>query len=75
MQFDSEEDRWNPPHDRDVRLRGAAGLIVALALLAIATAALSAVPAREPAPNTAVANARITSQAVFTRQTAPAQAP
>ncbi len=73
MRFD-EDDSWTPVHDRQVRLRGAAGLIAALALLAIATAALSAVPAREPAPKT-VARATITSRAVFTRQAAAAQAP
>ena len=55
MQFDTKTESWTPAHDADLRLRSPWMLAVALALVALGTAALIAGPAREQKPKAAVA--------------------
>jgi hypothetical protein len=55
MQFDPEEDGWMPAHDRDLRLRSPWALAIALALIALTSAALIAAPTSEQKSRPAVA--------------------
>ena len=59
MQFDAKTESWTPAHDADVRLRNPWMLALALAIVALGTAALIAGPARDPvgkpAPSVAIA--------------------
>lgn len=55
MQFDTKTESWTPAHDADIRLRNPWMLAVALAIVALGTAALMTGPVREgkPAPSIA----------------------
>lgn len=55
MQFDTKTESWTPAHDADLRLRSPWMLAVALALVALGTAALIAGPDHEQKPRPAVA--------------------
>jgi len=44
MQFDSRDDRWTPADDREARLQSPWALTIALALIALTSAALIAGP-------------------------------
>ncbi len=56
MQFDTKTESWTPAHDADVRLRNPWMLAVALAIVALGTAALLTGPVRDtPAPRPSVA--------------------
>lgn len=48
MQFDAKTESWTPAHDPDIRLRNPWMLALALAIVALGTAALMTGPAREP---------------------------
>jgi hypothetical protein len=57
MQFDTRTESWRPAHDADLRLRSPWMLAIALALVALGTAALIAGPdhqAKRPAAIAAV---------------------
>lgn len=55
MQFDPKTESWTPAHDASLRLRSPWMLAVALALLALGTAALLTGPTREDKPRATVA--------------------
>jgi hypothetical protein len=55
MRFDTESESWTPAHDAGLRLRSPWMLAVALALLALGTAALLAGPSSEEKPRPAIA--------------------
>jgi hypothetical protein len=55
MQFDTKTESWKPAHDAGLHLRSPWTLAVALALVALGTAALIAGPDREQKPRAAVA--------------------
>ncbi|HZR08080.1 MAG TPA: hypothetical protein VFA79_05825 [Myxococcales bacterium] len=55
MQFDTKTESWKPAHDADLRLRSPWMLAVALALVALGTAALIAGPDHQQKPRAAVA--------------------
>jgi hypothetical protein len=55
MQFDTKTESWTPAHDADLRLRSPWMLAIALALVALGTAALIAGPDREQKARPAVA--------------------
>lgn len=55
MQFDTKTESWTPAHDAGLRLRSPWMLAVALALVALGTAALIAGPQHEQKPRAAVA--------------------
>jgi len=55
MPFDSGDEAWTPSQDRETRLRSPWALAIALALIALTTAALIAAPTSEQKPRPAVA--------------------
>jgi hypothetical protein len=55
MQFDPKTEAWTPAHDAGLRLRSPWMLAVALALVALGTAALITGPDHEQKPRAAVA--------------------
>ena len=55
MQFDSREDGWTPADDRETRLHSPWALAIALALIALTSAALLAGPTGTQRPRPAVA--------------------
>ena len=55
MQFDTKTESWTPAHDASLRLRNPWMLAIALAIVALGTAALIAGPDREQKPRAAVA--------------------
>ena len=55
MQFDTRTESWTPAHDAELRLRSPWMLAIALALVALGTAALIAGPDRQPKTPAAVA--------------------
>jgi hypothetical protein len=55
MQFDTKIDSWTPAHDARLRLGSPWMMAVALALVALGTAALMTGPTREQKPQPAVA--------------------
>jgi hypothetical protein len=55
MQFDSRDEGWVPAHDRDLRLRSPWTLAIALALIALTSAALIGAPTGEQKPRPTVA--------------------
>ena len=55
MQFDTNTEAWTPAHDADVRVRNPWMLAVALALLALGSAALMTGPDQARTPPSSVA--------------------
>ncbi|MGZ6125977.1 MAG: hypothetical protein ACXWLR_13505 [Myxococcales bacterium] len=55
MQFDPKTESWTPAHDAGLRLRSPWMLAIALALLALGTAALMTGPEHEQKPPPSVA--------------------
>jgi len=55
MQFDPKTESWTPAHDAEIRLRSPWMLALALALIALGTAALMTGPTRQQKPRASVA--------------------
>lgn len=55
MKYDAKTESWTPAHDASLRMGSPWMLAVALAILALGTAALMAGPNREEKPRQAVA--------------------
>jgi hypothetical protein len=54
MQFDAQNESWQPTHDPEVRLRSPWTLAIALAIVALGTAFLIPVPEKASKPRTTV---------------------